>query len=104
MLGFSHFYRLNTLILGQFPCFSGIFHIKPFDRPIFLNYPENLHWERLKGLQAHMSRPMKGWYQNGTPKGVFELERRFAREIQEATRTRGTRCAPRKRHSRGLER
>lgn len=43
MLGFSHFYRLNTLILGQFPCFSGIFHIKPFDRPIFLNYPENLH-------------------------------------------------------------
>lgn len=44
MLGFSHFYRLNTLILGQFPCFSGIFHIKPFDRPIFLNYPENLHW------------------------------------------------------------
>lgn len=42
MLGFSHFYRLNTLILGQFPCFSGIFHIKPFDRPIFLNYPENL--------------------------------------------------------------
>ena len=43
LLGFSHFYRLNTLILGQFPCFSGIFHIKPFDRPIFLNYPENLH-------------------------------------------------------------
>ena len=42
MLAFSHFYRLNTLILGQFPCFSGIFHIKPFDRPIFLNYPENL--------------------------------------------------------------
>lgn len=42
LLGFSHFYRLNTLILGQFPCFSGIFHIKPFDRPIFLNYPENL--------------------------------------------------------------
>lgn len=22
--------------------FFGIFHIKPFDRPIFLNYPENL--------------------------------------------------------------
>lgn len=43
MLAFSHFYRLNTLILGQFPCFSGIFHIKPLDRPIFLNYPENLH-------------------------------------------------------------
>lgn len=42
MLAFSHFYRLNTLILGQFPCFSGIFHIKPLDRPIFLNYPENL--------------------------------------------------------------
>lgn len=30
------------MILGQFPCFFGIFHIKPFDRPIFLNYPENL--------------------------------------------------------------
>lgn len=42
LLAFSHFYRLNTLILGQFPCFSGIFHIKPLDRPIFLNYPENL--------------------------------------------------------------
>ena len=69
---------------------------------IYLYLPQ--YWERLKGLQAHMSRPMKGWYQNGTPKGVFELERRFAREIQEATRTRGTRCAPWKRHSRGLER
>lgn len=42
MLDFSHFYRWNTLILGQFPCFYGIFHIKPFDRPIFLNYLENL--------------------------------------------------------------
>lgn len=51
MLGFSHFYRLNTLILGQFPCFSGIFHIKPFDRPIFLNYPENLHWGICIGIQ-----------------------------------------------------
>ena len=48
MLGFSHFYRLNTLILGQFPCFSGIFHIKPLDRPIFLNYPENLHPAKLR--------------------------------------------------------
>ena len=35
------------MILGQFPCFFGIFHIKPFDRPIFLNYPENLHRELL---------------------------------------------------------
>ena len=35
------------MILGQFPCFFGIFHIKPFDRPIFLNYPENLHQEQL---------------------------------------------------------
>ena len=69
---------------------------------IYLYLPQ--YWERLKGLQAHMSRPMKGWYQNGSPKGVFELERRFAREIKEATRTGGTRCAPRKRHSRGLER
>lgn len=51
MLGFSHFYRLNTLILGQFPCFSGIFHIKPFDRPIFLNYPENLQlWSPSEGV------------------------------------------------------
>ena len=54
MLGFSHFYRLNTLILGQFPCFSGIFHIKPFDRPIFLNYPENLQGFRPLGLPAAM--------------------------------------------------
>ena len=54
MLGFSHFYRLNTLILGQVPCFSGIFHIKPFDRPIFLNYPENLHWEPNVSVVAGM--------------------------------------------------
>lgn len=52
MLGFSHFYRLNTLILGQFPCFSGIFHIKPFDRPIFLNYPENLQ-RAMRRLQSN---------------------------------------------------
>lgn len=52
MLGFSHFYRLNTLILGQFPCFSGIFHIKPFDRPIFLNYPENLHLANIEAKKA----------------------------------------------------
>ncbi len=36
MLEISLFYRSNALILGQFPCFFGIFHIKPLDRPIFL--------------------------------------------------------------------
>ena len=43
MLEISLFYRSNALILGQFPCFFGIFHIKLLDRPIFLNYSENLH-------------------------------------------------------------
>lgn len=42
LLAFSHFYRLNTLILGQLPCFFGIFHIKLLGRSIFLNYSENL--------------------------------------------------------------
>ena len=40
------------MILGQFPCFFGIFHIKPFDRPIFLNYPENLQLAKAGRLRV----------------------------------------------------
>lgn len=40
-------------------------------------------WEQLKELQSRTPRPMKGFY-NGKPKGVFELEERFKREIQTA--------------------
>lgn len=38
-------------------------------------------WERLKELQRRTPRPMKGYYK-GKPKGVFELEERFKREIE----------------------
>ena len=69
---------------------------------IYLYLPQ--YWERLKGLQAHMSRPMKGWYQDGRPKGVFELERRFEQELQEAAKSERTRRAPGKRRGRGAER
>lgn len=56
------------MILGQFPCFFGIFHIKPFDRPIFLNYPENLHPAgtylvfnlQIRNEEADFS-PLLGW-------------------------------------------
>ena len=41
------------MILGQFPCFFGIFHIKPFDRPTFLNYPENLQQELRSSGTGH---------------------------------------------------
>lgn len=68
MLAFSHFYRLNTLILGQFPCFSGIFHIKPLDRPIFLNYPENLH--RCTGELAGILAGLATWWAVHPPAGV----------------------------------
>lgn len=40
-----------------------------------------LIWERLKELQRRTPRPMKGYYK-GKPKGVFELEERFKREIE----------------------
>ena len=43
------------MILGQFPCFFGIFHIKPFDRPIFLNYPENLHLLTIAGSYRYLT-------------------------------------------------
>ena len=70
---------------------------------IYLYLPQ--YWERLKGLQAHMSRPMKGWYQDGRSKGVFELERRFEQELQEAAKSGRHRRAPRKkRRGRGPER
>ena len=69
---------------------------------IYLHLPQ--YWERLKGLQAHMSRPMKGWYQDGRPKGVFELERRFEQELQEAAKSGRARRAPGKRRVKGPER
>lgn len=70
---------------------------------IYLYLPQ--YWERLKGLQAHMSRPMKGWYQDGRPKGIFELERRFEQELQEAAKSGRARRAPgKKRRGRGPER
>lgn len=69
---------------------------------IYLYLPQ--YWERLKGLQAHMSRPMKGWYQDGRPKGVFELERRFEQELQEAAKSGRARRAPGKQRGRGPER
>ncbi len=37
------------------------------------------YWEKLKHLQAQLERPMKGFYK-GQPRGVFELDERFARE------------------------
>lgn len=35
------------------------------------------YWNQLKYLQSRTNRPMKGWNKTG-PKGVFELEKRFA--------------------------
>lgn len=37
------------------------------------------YWEKLKHLQAQLERPMKGFYKD-QPRGVFELDERFARE------------------------
>lgn len=50
---------------------------------IYLHLPQ--YWERLKELQRRLSRPMKGFYQ-GQPRGIFELEARFRREIEAAPR------------------
>lgn len=44
------------------------------------------YWERLKNLQSQLERPMKGFYTDGRPKGIFELEKRFEREITEERR------------------
>ena len=51
---------------------------------IYLYLPQ--YWERLKGLQSHLSHPMKGYYQDGRPKGIFELEERFEWELWAAAR------------------
>lgn len=37
------------------------------------------YWEKLKCLQHQIQRPFKGYYK-GQPKGIFELEERFASE------------------------
>jgi len=54
-------------------------------RAIYEGLPE--YWERLKGLQARLSEPMKG-----TGKSVFDLERRFdlARQWEQEGRKTGT--------------
>lgn len=46
-------------------------------RNIYRYLPE--YWGRLKDLQRKINRPFKGYY-NGIPKGIFELEERFAKE------------------------
>lgn len=38
------------------------------------------YWQKLKYLQFCQSRPMKGFYK-GEPRGIYELEKRFAAEI-----------------------
>ena len=45
------------------------------------------YWERLKDLQRRTDRPMKGYYdkEKTRPKGVFELEARFAAESEQTT-------------------
>jgi len=48
---------------------------------IYLHLPE--YWEKLKALQSQMSRPIKGFYKNH-PKGIFELEDRFSKEINKS--------------------
>ena len=39
------------------------------------------YWERLKELQRKIDRPYKGYYK-GAPRGVFELEERFLKELE----------------------
>lgn len=64
------------------------------------------YWERLRGLQAHLNRPMKGYTSQGEAKGVFELEARFRRELEQAEQyARQVRqAAAKSKHRRGLER
>lgn len=87
MLAFSHFYRLNTLILGQFPCFSGIFHIKPLDRPIFLNYPENLHLGIGRNAHIGFNEPddhfSKGTHQVALTESTIQANTRFFQSADE---------------------
>lgn len=45
---------------------------------IYLYLPD--YWQKLKYLQFCQSRPMKGFYK-GEPRGIYELEKRFAAEI-----------------------
>lgn len=47
-------------------------------RNIFHYMPS--YWERLKQLQSQIDIPFKGFYADGSPKGIFELERRFKEE------------------------
>lgn len=48
-------------------------------RNIYLFLPR--YWNALKELQLKIERPFKGYY-NGSPKGIFELERRFEMEVK----------------------
>ena len=46
-------------------------------RNIYHHLP--VYWEKLKDLQSKIDRPFKGYYK-GLPKGILELEQRFAAE------------------------
>lgn len=40
------------------------------------------YWDKLKYLQDNLERPMKGYYK-GKPKGIYELEERFRKELED---------------------
>lgn len=42
------------------------------------------YWQKLRYLQFALERPMKGYYK-GQPKGIFELEERFSKEVNNDT-------------------
>ena len=49
-------------------------------RNIYKYLPQ--YWQRLKDMQFQIERPFKGFYK-GNPVGIFELERRFEREVRD---------------------
>ena len=49
-------------------------------RNIYWYLPE--YWERLQELQSQIDRPFKGYKKDGTPVGIFELERRYEAETE----------------------
>lgn len=48
-------------------------------RSIYQLLPQ--YWDRLRELQKKIDRPFKGWYK-GAARGIFELEERFQREVE----------------------
>lgn len=51
-------------------------------RNIYRFLPE--YWQKLRYLQSALERPIKGYYK-GQPKGIFELEERFFKEVNNDT-------------------